>query len=141
MKTSFLSGDFTRTFFGALCSLILAWQGHSQIVTNTSGGRFLRGSGTNEDYMSVVIPLSFQKGVPFPLMDYQVVGTNYFPWNTTNGVLYHYNATNMADQSGLSGRIPFNQPIAAFGSRAGGSALYFNQPYEFGIYAGQALDY
>ena len=121
--------------------MAFAFSGDAQYTNITSGGRFTRGSGTNESYMSVVIPLSSQKGVELPLMNWQIVGTDYFPWNATNGVLYHYNATNTASQSGTSGRIPFNEPIVAFGARAGGSPLYTGQPYEFGIAAGQPVSY
>jgi RHS repeat-associated protein len=139
MTTTTLKQKFARVLLAGLSLFLFIGTGESQLATNTSGGRFLRGSGTNQNYMSVVIPLSFQKGVSLPLMDFQILGTNYFPWNSTNGVLYHYNATNAASQMGTAGRLPYNQTIAAFGSRAGGSALYFNQPYSFGIYAGQPI--
>jgi RHS repeat-associated protein len=135
-KTAFFRAALVGFFLLTVTSTGLA-----QLVTNTSGGRFLRGSGTNESYMSVVIPLSFQVGVGLPLMNYQIVGTDYFPWNATNGVLYHYNGTNTASQSGTSGRIPFNEPIVAFGARAGGSPLYTGQPYKFGFAAGQPVSY
>lgn len=135
-KTIFIG----RALMGVLF-LAFAFTGRAQYTNITSGGRFTRGSGTNESYMSVVIPLSSQKGVELPLMNYQIVGTDYFPWNAANGVLYHYNATNTASQSGTSGRIPFNEPIVVFGARAGGSALYTGQPYEFGIGAGQPVSY
>lgn len=140
MNTRLLGLHLGRTL---LTGLVLAFSltGQSQLVTNTPGGRYLRGTGTNQSYMSVVIPLNFQKGVSLPLMDFQIVGTNYFPWNSTAGTLYHYNATNAASQTGTAGRLPFNQTVAAFGSRAGGSPLYFGQSYTFGIYSGQPVNY
>lgn len=90
-------------------------------------GRFTRGSGIDPGYHSFLIPVDFQQGVP--LADTGGNGTNLFPglsWST----LYHYSATNNSNS------IVFQNPIAAFGSRAGGSPLYFQQNYTFGIYAG-----
>jgi RHS repeat-associated protein len=132
----------TILFWLALTGFLLfTFTSSAQWTNITSGGRFLRGSGTNQNYASVVIPLSGEKGVELPLLNTQITGTDYFPWNATNGVLYYYNATNTASQTTTSGRIPANEPLVAFGSRAGGSSLYFNQPYEFGIYAGYPNNY
>src|ERR1043166_2473739 len=124
------------------CALNLAALGQSWPTIVTSGGRFLRGSGTNEDYMSVVIPLSGQRGIAMPRMDFELTGPNLFPYNTTNfPITYHYNATNGAPQTNKTGRIPFQFQVAAFGSRAGGSPLYYYQPYSFGIYAGSPYNF
>ena len=41
-------------------------------------------------------------------------------------------------QTNITGRIAFQNPIVAFGSPVGGSPLYLNQGYGFGIYAGDA---
>ena len=139
MKT--IKAKISHTALTGFFLLLLASTCLAQFTNITSGGRFLHGTGTNEDYMSVVIPLSFEKGVELPALNTQIVGTDYFPWNATAGVLYHYNATNAASQTTTTGRIPFNEPIVGFGSRAGGSPLYFGQSYAFGFYAGSPYDY
>jgi hypothetical protein len=54
-------------------------------------------------------------------------------------MLYHYNATNSLPQTNIANRIAFNNPVVAFGERIGGTPLYFSQPYNFGIYAGDPL--
>ncbi len=93
---------------------------------NAHNGWFFRGSGLNRSYWSIVIPTDLQKGVP--LGDIGGVGSNLFPSNTWS-TLSHFNATNL-------GRFSFQNPMAAFGSRVGGSPLYYDREYTFGIYAG-----
>jgi YD repeat-containing protein len=90
--------------------------------------RFFRGSDFDPTYWSFVIPVDLEKGVF--LREIGGITTNLFipsPWTNT---LFHYNATNTGS------RIAFQNPIAAFGSRVGGSPLYYGQSYRFGIYAG-----
>ena len=126
---------FSIAIFGVFILLAFAASSSAQLTNVT--GRFIRGSGTNGNYMCEVIPLSSQQGVALPLMNFSIVGTDYFPWNATGGVLYYYNATNAANQSSsTTGRILANEPMVAFGARAGGSPLYFGQPYKFGVAAG-----
>ena len=132
---------FPRGALVAMLLLAFGITGKAQYTNITSGGRFVRGTGTNETYMSMVVPLSGQKGVELSLMDYQIVGTDYFPWNKTNGTLYYYNATNTASQTGTAGRIIADEPLVAFGARAGGSPLYVGQPYEWGMYSGSPYNY
>ena len=91
-------------------------------------GRFSRGSGSDPTYQSFLIPLDFQQGIV--LSNSAGNASTLFPgigWSTS---FNHYNATNTGSP------IAFANPIAAFGNRVGGSSLYFNQPYRFGIYAG-----
>ncbi|MDB6021366.1 MAG: hypothetical protein JWQ04_1223 [Pedosphaera sp.] len=97
------------------------------LAANARTGRFLRGSGTIPSYWSFVIPVDLEKGVP--LDNIGGVATNLFSPNPWTNTLSHYNATN-------SGRFSFQNPIASFGSRVGGSPLYYGQPYTFGVYAG-----
>jgi hypothetical protein len=42
-------------------------------------------------------------------------------------------------QTNAANRIAFNNPIVAFGERVGGTPLYLNQDYRFGVYAGDLL--
>jgi hypothetical protein len=100
----------------------------------TSGGRFVRGTGTNAGYQSFVIPLDFQKGVPLQTIGGNI--TNLLPGLPLNGVVFHYDAENTNSVEDVSLRIPCQNPIAAFGSVVGGSSIYVKQQYRFGIYAG-----
>src|SRR6266545_4864983 len=102
-------------------------------------GRFYRGTGTNASFQSFVLPLDFQKGVA--LDDLNGNATNLFPGMSFGLTRYHYNATNPASSTNIGLRIPFNNPIVAFGSRVGGSPLYFDQEYRFGAYAGVTYPY
>jgi RHS repeat-associated protein len=105
--------------------------------TFNSGMRYVRGSSTAPDFQSFVIPLNAQTGVPLAAIGGNA--TNLFPGNQWTNNLYHYNATNLVSQWGLTnGRIVFQNPIVCFGSPVGGSPLYLNQNYSFGIGAGDA---
>ncbi|HMJ91179.1 MAG TPA: Calx-beta domain-containing protein, partial [Candidatus Acidoferrum sp.] len=92
-------------------------------------GRFVRGTGLDPGYHSFVVPVDFQQGVP--LNDSGGNANTLFPGNSWTTTFNHYNATTPGSP------IPFSNPIAAFGGRVGGSPLYFDQGYSFGIYAGE----
>jgi RHS repeat-associated protein len=99
-------------------------------------GRYHRGSGSDPNFWSIIVPLNYQTGA-----NYDNVSGNcatLYPGLTswTNATLYHLNATNSLSQPNPANRIAFNNPIAAFGERVGGTPLYPGQPYSFGIYAG-----
>jgi YD repeat-containing protein len=98
------------------------------------GGRFIRGSGTNAALHSLVIPFDFQRGLVCG--ESNGLAPIFLPYLTAAPLLYHYNATNPTSLTDLSLRIAFRNPIAAFGSRVGGSPLYIGQQYRFGVYAG-----
>jgi RHS repeat-associated protein len=98
--------------------------------------RYVRGTSTAPDFQSFVIPLNFEIGVPLAATAGNA--TNLFPGNQWTNTLYHLDATNAALQTNITGRIAFQNPIVAFGSPVGGSPLYLNQGYGFGIYAGDA---
>lgn len=102
-------------------------------------GRFTRGTGTNASYHSFVIPLDLQKG--FACSNTGGFGADLYPWTSVFGSQYHYNATNPASATNLAFRLNTLNPIVGFGSRAGGTPLYFGQPYGFGIYSGQIAPY
>lgn len=125
--------DFFRTF---VILLGLTFCLDSEAQTNAARtGRFYRGTGSNTTYQSFVIPLDFQKGVALDNIDGN--GTNLFPGLTpTPSTRYHYDATNPASSTNVALRIPYNNPIVAFGSRVGGSPLYFDKDYHFGVFGG-----
>jgi RHS repeat-associated protein len=95
--------------------------------------RYVRGTGSDPTLHSFVIPLDFQTGTRLDPIG--GVATNFFP-AVSWGTFYHYDATNAAAQNYASNRIAFQNPMVAFGARFGGTPLYLNQAYEFGIYAG-----
>ena len=102
--------------------------------TFASSKDYVRGSSTAADFHSFVVPLNFQTGVPLAAMGGNA--TNLFPGNQWTNTLYHFDATNAALQTNITGRIAFQNPIVAFGSPVGGSPLYLNQGYGFGFFAG-----
>ena len=69
------------------------------------------------------MPLDFQQGVP---------GGVEFP----NSWWWHLDASTPGSQAVTNNRIPFNEPLASFGSYFDASPLYFGQTYRFGSYAG-----
>jgi len=116
-----------------LClSLTIGFSVHAQKTTITSGGWFVRGTGTDLTKETLVIPLYDQQGVlnapSLTNLYHQFVG------GVTN--LYHINSTNNASQNILTNRFLITNAVAACGSRYGGSPLYLGQTYEFGAYAG-----
>ena len=98
-------------------------------------GRYWRGSGSDPTYLSTVVPLDSETGTVYSNLNgnCSALYSNLTSWNSQT--LYHYNATN-PPQTNVANRIPFNNPIVGFGERVGGTPLYFSQPYDFGIYAG-----
>jgi YD repeat-containing protein len=96
--------------------------------------RFVRGTSTDVNYHSFVIPLNFQKGVR--LNESGGNATTFFPGNIWTNSRYHFNASNTAPQVTLANRLAYQNPIVAFGSQAGGVPLYITQPYAFGVYSG-----
>lgn len=98
-------------------------------------GRFVRGTGTNASGHSFVIAEDFQKGLECG--EVGGLAPDYLPYLVGQAFGYHYNATNPASLTNLSGRIPVVNPIAAFGSPVGGSPLYIGQNYRYGVFAGE----
>jgi len=91
--------------------------------------RFERGRGWDQTFYSFVIPLNGQKGVKLA-----ATGGNsdiLFRTNMWTNALSHLNGS-----ISIGAPLPFKNPIAAFGSRVGGSSLYYDQGYDFGVYAG-----
>lgn len=102
-------------------------------------GRYRRGSGSDPTYWSLVVPLEGETGTVYDNVsgNCSTLYPGLSSW--TNSLLYHYNATNALSQGNATNRIVFNNPIVAFGERVGGSPLYLNQNYSFGVYAGDPL--
>jgi hypothetical protein len=102
-------------------------------TTITSGGRIVRGSGTNMANESFIIGLDGQRGVlNGPTL------TNHYNHITiaTLTNIYHLNITNTLSQKILTNRYLITNALAAYGSKFGGVPLYFGQNYHFGAYAG-----
>jgi RHS repeat-associated protein len=104
--------------------------------TFNSAARYVRGTSTAPDFQSFVIPLNFQAGVTLAASGGNAA--TLFPGNQWTNTLYHFDATNSALETNITGRIAFQNPIVAFGSPVGGSPMYLNQSYGFGIHAGDA---
>ncbi|HXI72020.1 MAG TPA: transglutaminase domain-containing protein, partial [Verrucomicrobiae bacterium] len=140
-KTVVLSLLTNASYFTGLSTNAVVTLLPSSSVTNSVSlptGRYWRGSGGDPSYWSQVVPLDYEKGVVYSNLNgnaaslYQISS-----WSSTT--LYHYNATNPLSQNIVSNRIAFNNPIVAFGERVGGTPLYLNQPYSFGIAAGMGM--
>ena len=98
----------------------------------TSGGWFVRGTGTNLNYETLVIPLGGEQGV----RNGPCLTNLYAHMPGTHTHIYHLNATNTAAQNIPTNRLVITNAVAAFGSRYGGSPLYAGQNYELGAYGG-----
>ena len=99
-------------------------------------GRYWRGSGSDPTYWSIVVPLDYETGTIYDNVSGNCAALYPGLSSWTNNLLYHYNATNSLPQTNAANRIAFNNPIVAFGERVGGTPLYLNQDYRFGVYAG-----
>jgi RHS repeat-associated protein len=125
------------TFFpGANSQAVVTLLPNSDTTNSVTSpvGRYWRGSGSDPTYWSLVVPVDSETGTPYDNLygnAYTLYGIS--AWGST---YYHYNATNSLAQTNNANRIAFNNPIVAFGERVGGTPLYLNQPYNFGVYAG-----
>src|SRR6266478_3801458 len=100
-------------------------------------GRMIRGTGSNPNFQSFVIPLDFQKGVPLdPMGDNAAKFSGLVPWfsRIVKDTRYHF-GQDVGDWG-----ISFENTIAAFGSSAGGTPLYSDQSYSFGFYVGSRIE-
>ena len=110
----------------------------SNSVTSVTG-RYWRGTGSDPTYWSMVIPLDDETGTVYSNLNGNC--TNLYPGQTSwsSQTLYHLDSTNALPQNNVANRIQFNNPIVAFGERVGGTPLYFGQPYNIGVYAGDLV--
>jgi hypothetical protein len=89
--------------------LIVGFSARAQYTQITSGGWFVRGTGSNLSYKTLVIPLDGQQGVLGGPSLTNLYNNIYA--GTTN--LYHYNATNTLSQNVLTNRIKITGMAAA----------------------------
>ena len=107
-------------------------------------GEFIRGdtyyftnSALNDlDFCSIVVPIDLEQGVALnPTGGDAYCYANSPPWflSLSNPPLSVANTLGTGTNLNV---IPVSNPVAAFGSQGGGSPLFPNQPYRFGVYAG-----
>ena len=141
-KTVVLSLVTNATYFQGLTTNATVTLLPNSSTTNsvtTAMGRYWRGDGTDPTFWSEVVPLEYETGTVYSNLNgnCSTLYSNLSSWSGQN--FYHYDATNALTQAGTANRIPFNNPIVAFGERVGGTPLYFSQSYSFGIYAGDPV--
>ena len=132
----------TNYFLGYNSQAVVTILPNSSLTNSVAApaGRYWRGSGSDPTYWSQVIPMDYERGTVYSNIGNASIlypGLSSGAWSSQT--LYHYNATNSLPQTNTANRIAFNNPIVAFGERTGGTPLYFSQPYNFGIYAGDPL--
>ncbi|MFA6175236.1 MAG: RHS repeat-associated core domain-containing protein [Phycisphaerae bacterium] len=100
--------------------------------------RFIRGTGIDPTFQSYVIALDDQKGFqPDPMGNNASAFPSGLPWFMR---VAKYTAYHLANTGGtIAYNIPFENPLVAFGSQGGGSPLYTNQSYSFGVGTGGQL--
>jgi RHS repeat-associated protein len=130
------------------------WAGVSQLANVSSNGvvsltnnRFQRGVSYDPTFTSFLIPLNGQTGVRLDDLGDNSVRFGDRPWFTRlqSDVRSHLSLIASTNISGVSTSYynyvtNFNNPIAAFGSTAGGSPLYLNTQVKFGVYCGQQYE-
>jgi RHS repeat-associated protein len=103
-------------------------------------GEFLRGDTseltttvTNDlDFCSIVVPIDLEQGVAL-----NATGSDAYCYSNSPPWFLSISNQTVYVSSSLSGPVvPVNNPETAFGSQGGGSSLFPNQPYRFGVYAG-----
>ena len=126
-------------FLGANAQAVVTLLPNSDTTNSVASpaGRYWRGSGSDPTYWSQVVPLEGETGTVYDNL-YGNAATLY-GIGAWGGTYYHYNATNSLSQTTNANRIAFNNPIVACGERVGGTPLYLNQSYSFGVYAGDPM--
>jgi len=104
--------------------------------------RFTRGDRNDLNYLpmlpynSFVLPLDLEKGVRLNNTGNDAYGYGASqPWFLNVQKITRQHAWQITTSTNLS-RFPVDNPIVAFGQSAGGSPLYINQPYRFGLFGG-----
>ena len=104
--------------------------------------RFTRGDRNDLNYLpmlpynSFVLPLDLEKGVRLNNTGNDAYGYGASqPWFLNVQKITRQHAWQITTSTNLS-RFNVDNPIVAFGQTAGGSPLYINQPYRFGLFGG-----
>lgn len=127
------------------------WSGAGQFASVSSNGvtslattRYQRGASYDPTYTSFVIPLGGQAGIRLDdLGDNSAKFNGTRPWFTRlqNNIQTHLSLGTSTNVSGVQTNFynyitNFSNPMAAFGSTAGGAPLYLNTQIKFGVYCG-----
>ena len=105
--------------------------------------RFTRGDRNDLNYLpmlpynSFVLPLDLEKGVRLNNFgnDAYCYGAG-APWFLNIQKIQRQHVLQLTSGTTNVTRFPVDNPIVAFGKAAGGSPLYVNQPYRFGLFGG-----
>jgi len=97
----------------------------------SGASRFVRGTGTSNELLSIVEALDNIPGVR--LDDGGGNANTFYPGHDWTNQWRHWNATNTSQP------LVFTNPLAAFGSLAGMPTLYVGRTYHFHIAAGTAI--
>lgn len=138
--------NFRKSFclyLAAIFSAFASINAQAQLNPLAETKRFTRVPGNDPSYQSFVIPLDSQEGIQLdPLGDNSAkfggaTGAN-LPWfqRIAHDIRNHVvvSGTSFAYSS------PFENPVVAFGSIGGGTPMYTNQFYNFGIYGGSRAE-
>ncbi len=115
--------------------------GFAQTNPNAELKRFIRGIEADDPvFKSFVIPLDFTKGIALDAMGTTTAKfPDGSPWfnQIPKTQKYHFGITGLPATPTIDYlATPFENPIVAFGSGAGGSHLYLDRTYRFGVHAG-----
>jgi len=130
--------DPSDTWSYELCNAEFSFSPNPYPVTT----RFTRGDRNDLNYLpmlpynSFVLPLDLEQGVRLNNTgnDAYCYGASQ-PWFLNVQKITRQHAWQITTSTNLS-RFPVDNPIVAFGQSAGGSPLYVNQPYRFGLFGG-----
>lgn len=98
--------------------------------------RFNRGYRPYRAYNSFVLPLDLETGVELGVEGTELYNYGTAPWFLRVAKNPSQHALQLVSGTTNLLRFTVDNPVAAFGSDAGGSPLYTGQPHSFGVYAG-----
>lgn len=131
---------------GIACVLATAVCAFADLNPNAATGRFIRGTSDFPDVHSFVITLDGQAGIPLAdTGENSDLFNGVAPWFSRTAraaeTNYHLDYQYTVDQNdGYDYFFEFENPIVAFGGDVGGSPLYTNQTYRFGIHFGAQFE-
>ena len=93
---------------------------------------FYNSSARDLAFCSIVVPIDLEQGVAL-----NATGNDAYCYSNSPPWFLSVSNQTVYVSTSLSGPvIPVANPMTAFGSQGGGSSLFPNQPYRFGVYAG-----